>query len=72
MRIRSLEIDLDKNILKINGKENKEIPVIVTLPRSGSYRFAKLFNQELATGKKEECDKLEVNYIEATSIGNKL
>ncbi len=72
MRIRSLEIDLDKNILKINGREIKDIPVIVTLPRSDGYHFAKLFNQELATGKKEECDKLEVNYTEATSISNKL
>ncbi|MBO5199553.1 MAG: hypothetical protein J6B85_13735 [Lachnospiraceae bacterium] len=32
MEIRKLEVDYDKQVLKINGQEFAEAPVIVTLP----------------------------------------
>lgn len=61
--IRSLEVDFDKGILKINGKEFAESPIIVTLPGpEDRFPYQKLFNPELATGHKEECDKITVTY----------
>lgn len=63
MEIRALEIDFDRNILRINGKDIKSDAVIVTLPgREEGLPIRKLFNPELATGNKEECDRLEVIY----------
>lgn len=63
MEIRSLEIDFDRDILKINGKDIKSVAVIVTLPGAEEkFPVRKLFNPELATGNKEECDRLEVFY----------
>lgn len=59
MEIRKLEIDFDREILKINGKEVKDVPVIVTLPGSENYNFQKLFNSELFPKK---CDVLNVHY----------
>ncbi|MDE7434453.1 MAG: hypothetical protein K2N01_01335 [Lachnospiraceae bacterium] len=64
MEIRKLEIDLDNELLKINGKEIKDIPVIVALPAMGAFSFSKLFNSGIATCAAEECDKLEVSYFE--------
>lgn len=67
MNIRSLEIDLDKEILKINGKEFKETPIIVTLPGpEENFPYKMLFNNESASGQKEECDSLLVMY----EVGN--
>lgn len=61
--IRNLEVDFNKGGLKINGKELKESPVIVTLPGPEErFPYQKLFNPELATGSKEECDRLTVTY----------
>lgn len=37
--IRSLEIDFDKEILKINGQEVKERIVIVSLPGPEGYKY---------------------------------
>lgn len=63
MEMTSLEIDFDNNILKINGKEITDVPVIVTLPGlTENLPYRKLFNSNLATGKQEECDRLEVFY----------
>lgn len=63
MKIRNLEVDFDRGILRINGKELKESPIIVTLPGpEDSFPYRKLFNPELATGRKEECDRLTVTY----------
>ncbi len=62
--IRSLEIDFDRDLLKINGKEIKEIPVLVTLPGpEKGYPYRMLFNSEKATDKTKTNDKLEVSYI---------
>lgn len=71
MEIRSLEIDFDTNVLKINGKEVRDFPVIVTLPGLKGYPFRKLFNPELAVGKKEECNTLEIRYSENLRINSK-
>lgn len=64
MEIRSLEIDFDRDILKINGEQIKEAPVIVSLPGPEGFKYHKLFNSELATGNPEECNKLDVCYAE--------
>ena len=61
IEIRKLEIDVDNKVLKINGKEIKDIPVIVTLPGPESYNFQKLFNSELFPKK---CDILNVHYYD--------
>lgn len=71
MEIRSLEIDFDREILRINGKEVKGYPVIVILPGSEeSFPYGKVFNNELATGRKEELDRLTVTY-EKASVNSK-
>ena len=63
IEIRSLEVDFDKGTLKINGDDYKGAPVIVTLPGpEDRFPYQKLFNPELATGHKEECDRLTVTY----------
>lgn len=68
MNIRTLEIDFDKGILKCNGKSYTERPVIVTLPGpDDNFKYSKLFNENLATGNKEEYDRLEVTYTEAVN-----
>lgn len=38
-KIRKLEIDLDNDLLKTNGKGIKEIPIIVTHTRQEKYMF---------------------------------
>ena len=61
--IRSLEVNFDRGTLRINRKELKEQPVIVALPGpEDGFPYRKLFNPELATGCKEECDRLTVMY----------
>lgn len=63
MEIRSLEIDFDRKLLKINGERIKDIPVMVTLPGSENrFPYRQIMNCELATGNKEECDRLTVTY----------
>lgn len=61
MEIRSLEIDIDKNILKINGKEIKETPILAILPGPDDWKLKKVFNSK-PSDLKENCDKLEINY----------
>lgn len=65
--MRKLEINLDAGILKIDGKDLKEKPVVVTLPGPEGWPFARLFNAEQATGVPGECDELSVSYTEANS-----
>ena len=67
MEIRSLEVDFDRNILKINGESVIKRPVNVTLPGPEGWPLGKLFNAVLATGNPEECDKLKVAYERAIS-----
>lgn len=62
MEIRKLEIDFDNNVLKINGNQIKNRPVIASLPGPDGFMIRKLFNSVFATGSKNECDKLEVHY----------
>lgn len=69
MEIRKLEIDFDSDVLKINGQEIKEIPVIVTLPGpENDFPFRKLFNAKIESEKKEVIDKLEVSYTKGHSL----
>lgn len=64
MEIKKLEIDFDSDVLKINGREIKEIPVIVTLPGpENDFPFRKLFNCKMESEKKV-IDKLEVSYTQ--------
>lgn len=65
MEIRSVEIDFDNNILKINGEEVIDRPVIATLPGTDGWNLKKLFNPRLSTGDPEECARLEVSYSES-------
>lgn len=60
MEVKTLEIDFTKDILKVNGVNIVDRPVIVTLPGIDGWKKRKLFNAELATGNPEECDLLEV------------
>lgn len=43
--IRSLEVDIDNGILKINGEEVKDA-IIVTLPGPDGWPLRRLFNPE--------------------------
>ena len=56
--IRSLELDFDKEILKINGQEVKERIVIVSLPGPEGYKYKKAFNMnnERISGSREVID----------------
>ena len=60
MEIRSL--DIDKGILKINGEEIKETPIIVYLPGHDGWSLQKVFNRNEHFSK-EEYDKLEITYV---------
>lgn len=44
--IRSLEIDLDKEILKINGQKVTDESILVALPGPEGYRYKKAFNMK--------------------------
>ena len=44
--IRSLEIDLDKEILKINGQKVTDESIIVALPGPEGYKYKKAFNMK--------------------------
>lgn len=62
MEIRSIEIDFDRNILKINGEAVTDKPIVVNLPGPEGWPLGKLFNAHLVTGNLEGCDKLKVSY----------
>ena len=63
MKVDAIEIDLQNNVLKIDGKPVENVPVIVTLPgKEEKFPYRKLFNKHLATGNKEECDRITICY----------
>lgn len=64
-KIQSLEIDFDRDVLKINGESVIDKPVIVNLPGPDGWPLQKLFNAHLATGTPEECDVIGVEYRNA-------
>lgn len=71
MEVKTLEIDFTKDILKVNGVNIVDRPVIVTLPGIDGWKKRKLFNAELATGNPEELDLLEVSYEINTKTNNR-
>lgn len=64
IEIRKLEIDIEKKILKINGKPFTEKAIIVNLPGTDGWPLSFLVNEQLASGVPEECAKLTVNFTE--------
>lgn len=56
-----MEIDFDKNILKINGQKIED-KVIVRLPGLDGYKYAKLFNAKQGPG---NLKKIDVCYSES-------
>ncbi|MEE0420028.1 MAG: hypothetical protein UDG86_08290 [Lachnospiraceae bacterium] len=67
MEIRSIEIDIDKGILKINGEEFTERPVMVILPGPDGWSLKRILNTDLGAG---ECDRLEVSYCSRGGMGS--
>ena len=61
LEIRALEIDFDKQVLKINGEPVTK-PVLVTLPGEEGWPLRLLFNHECRYVLKGEYDELEVIY----------
>ncbi len=68
--IRSLKIDLDKDVLEINGKQIEDQSVIVVLPGPEGWPLSKIFNVRSTAESPEEYDVLKVTYERA--INNKL
>lgn len=62
MKIRSLTIDFDREVLEINGETIGDSPVIVSIPGFDGWVEEKLFNPHLASGIREDCDRLSVTY----------
>lgn len=54
--IRSLEVDIDKEILRINGEDMKE-KVLVTLPGSDGWPLQRIYNPEQV----RECKRIDVS-----------
>ena len=67
MEINKFEVDINAGILKINGKEFKEEPIVVTLPGPEGWSQARLFNAEKATGIPGECLELVVSFVETNN-----
>lgn len=63
MKIRSLHIDFDNDILEINGKRFEKA-TIVDLPGENGWDIQKLFNTQKFKAR-EECDRLKVQFIPA-------
>ena len=63
MEIRSIRIDLDKDILEINGEPVKR-KTLVSLPALDGFYFQKLFNFN-ENKPKEKCDSIKVDYMES-------
>lgn len=57
MEIRSLEVDIDKGILKINGQD-VDTPTIVTLPGPEGWPLQRLFAS--STDAPVECNRIDV------------
>ncbi len=66
MDIRSIEIDLDTKILKINGKKT-ERPVKAKLPGPDGWPYYIGFNTQKGLDQ-EGCDELEISYKEANQL----
>lgn len=66
MEIRSFEVDIDKGILKINGKKVED-PMIVTLPGPDGWPLRRAFNPEKRNP--EEFNRIEVTAKKADSGG---
>lgn len=60
MEIRSFEVDIDKGILKINGREVED-PTIVTLPGPDGWSLSRAFNPEKRDLKEYDRIKVVVN-----------
>lgn len=60
MEIRSLEVDIDREILKINGREVED-PTIVTLPGPDGWPLSRAFNPEKRDLKEYDRIKVVVN-----------
>lgn len=67
MEINKFEVDIEAGILKINGKEFKEKPIVVTLPGPEGWSQARLFNAEKATGIPGECLELMMSFVETNN-----
>lgn len=65
MEIRKLEIDFDNSILKINGRNYTEKPVVVTLPGPSGWPYQMVINKGHITGKPGECDNLSITFKES-------
>ena len=62
MEIRSIHIDLDNDVLEINGKPYKK-KTIVSLPASDGWKFRKVFNGN-ENNAEEKSDCLIVSFME--------
>lgn len=60
MEIRSLEVDIDKGILKINGNKVED-PTMVTLPGPDGWPLRRAFNPEKRNLKEYDRIKVVVN-----------
>lgn len=67
MEIKTLEIDFEKESLKINGLDFTKNPVIVTLLGTDGWPLQKLFNKDKASGRREKCDKLDIAYVRSVN-----
>ena len=67
VEIRKLEIDFNKGILKINGKDYTDRKVVVSLPGEGGWPLAILFNPGKPPYLRGEHDRLTVDYLFATA-----
>lgn len=68
MEIRKLEIDFNKGILKINGKDYTDRKVVVSLPGESGWPLAILFNPGKPPYLRGEHDRLTVSYEYSNSM----
>ena len=65
MEIRQLEIDFDKRILKINGKDFSEKAIVVNLPGADGWTLSMLLNTGQSTKAPGKYDELTVLFTSA-------
>ena len=68
MEIRTLEIDFDRSVLKINGKDYTDRKVGVSLPGEGGWPLELLFNPDQPPYPREEHDRLMISYEDFNSM----
>lgn len=68
MEIRKLEIDFNKGILKINGKDYTDRKAVVSLPGEGGWPLEILFNPGKPPYLSGEHDRLTVSYEHSNSM----